>query len=261
MNRASSWISFVVGLVLFASAPCAIARAADEAAPAEAPKAEAKAEAHSEPAGEEAHKPDQHAADSHAAGDHGADAHGAGAHGSDPHAAGDHGEVHETGLPMNFKGDLALWSLVTFLLFVFVLKQFAWGPLAAALDQREAGIRKDIADAEASRVKSEALLKDYETKLAQAQEEVKSIIAEARRDADHTRQEIMATAQREAEATRQRAVNDIEQARDAALGELFDFVSRNVVQATEQVLQRSLSGEDHERLVREAMSQMDVRKN
>lgn len=162
---------------------------------------------------------------------------------------------------MNFKADLALWSLVTFLLFVFVLKQFAWGPLSAALDQREASIRKDIADAEANRLKAETLLKDYESKLATAQEEVKAIIAEARRDAEHTKQDIMSTAQREAEATRQRAIGDIERARDAALGELFDFVSKNVLQATEQVLQRSLSGEDQERLVREALSQMDVRRN
>lgn len=162
---------------------------------------------------------------------------------------------------MNFKADLALWSLVTFLLFVFVLKQFAWGPLSTALNQREASIRKDIADAENNRLKAEALLKGYESKLAAAQEEVKAILAEARRDADHTKQDIMATAQREAEATRQRAISDIERARDAALGELFDFVSKNVLQATEQVLQRSLSGEDQERLVREALSQMDVRRN
>ncbi|MDX1968710.1 MAG: F0F1 ATP synthase subunit B [Planctomycetaceae bacterium] len=191
-------------------------------------------------------------------------------HGADEHPPADHaaagghdahGEAHETGLPMNFKADLALWSLVTFLLFVFVLGKFAWAPLAAALDQREAGIRKDIADAEASRVKAESLLREYQGKLTQAQDEVKAILAEARRDAEHMKQDMLATAQREAEATRQRSITEIERARDAALGEIFDFVAKNVVQATEQVLQRNLTGDDHERLVRDALSQMDVRKN
>ncbi len=176
-------------------------------------------------------------------------------------AHGGHGEAHEKGLPMNFKADLALWSLVTFLLFVMVLGKFAWAPLATALDQREAGIRKDIADAEANRLKTESLLREYQGRLAQAQDEVKAIIAEARRDAEHTKQDIVATAQREAEATRQRSITEIERARDAALGEIFDFVAKNVVQATEQVLQRHLTGDDHERLVRDALSQMDVRKN
>ena len=34
--------------------------------------------------------------------------------------------------PMDFEGDLALWSAITFLLFVFVLKKLAWGPLRPA---------------------------------------------------------------------------------------------------------------------------------
>ena len=186
--------------------------------------------------------------------------HGNADHAADNHATG-HDEHHETGLPMTFKGDLALWSLVTFLLFLFVLSKFAWTPLAGALEQREQGIRKDIADAEANRLKSEALLREYEVKVAQAQDEVKAMIAEARRDAETTKQDIVSSAQREAEAIRNRSLADIERARDVALTELFDFVSKNVVQATEQVLQRSLTGDDQERLVREALPQMDVRRN
>ena len=233
---------FCAAVILFAavlSLAAGSVRAADEA-PADKPAAAAA----------------EHAADTHADAAHAADSHAAG----DTHAAGHH-EEHETGVPMNFKGDLALWSLVTFLLFVVVLGKFAWGPLLTALNQREAGIQQQINDAEANRVKSETLLKQYQTQLAQAQEEVKALIAEARRDAETTKNDIMATAQREADNTRQRAVNDIERARDVALGELFDFVSKNVVQATEQVLQRSLTGEDHDRLVRDALAQVDVRKN
>lgn len=176
--------------------------------------------------------------------------------GDDHHAAG-----HETGLPMNFKADLALWSLVTFILFVLILSKYAWGPLSQALDQREAGIRQEIAAAEANRLKSESLLRDYEARMAKTQEEIKDLLSEARRDAEKTKQDILATAQKEAEATRTRALTDIERARDNALSEMFELMSNNVVQATEQVLQRGLTGEDHERLVREALSQLDVRKN
>jgi len=252
MNRCSflivvSWAVLAVGLVGGALRAQTPAPAAD--APTHEPAAKAAAEA---PAGDAANH--DHADAGHADAGHAATA------GHDSHAAG-HEEHHETGLPMNFKGDLALWSLVTFLLFVTVLSKFAWGPLAGALDQREAAIRKDIADAETSRLKSESLLREYEVKLAQAQDEVKALIAEARRDAEQTKQDIVASAQREAEAVRNRSLADISRARDVALNELFDFVSKNVVQATEQVLQRSLSGDDQERLVREALAQMDVRRN
>jgi F-type H+-transporting ATPase subunit b len=170
-------------------------------------------------------------------------------------------EHHESGPPIGFKSDLALWSAITFLFFLIVLSKLAWKPLNSALEQREAGIRKNIDDAEAGRVKAEALLREHEAKLSKVQEEVKEILAEARRDAEHTKQEIVAAAQREAEASRQRAVADIRQAKDVALSELFDFVSGNVMQATERVLQRSLTGDDQERLVREALAELNVRRN
>lgn len=180
-----------------------------------------------------------------------ADAHG------DTHA----GAAHDTGVPMSWTGDLAFFSLVTFVIFVFVLKAGAWGPLQASLNERERGVRQNIADAETNRLKSEAMLKDYEVKLSKVQEEVRDILAEARRDAEHAKQEIVATAQKEAESTKQRAIAEIERSRDQALTELFEFVSTNVVNATEQVIGRSLSGADHERLVSDALAQLNVRRN
>lgn len=164
-------------------------------------------------------------------------------------------------VPMDWKADLALFSLLTFLVYLFVLRAGAWDPLIKGLNERERGVKQNIADAESNRLKSEAMLRDYEVKLAKVQEEVRDILAEARRDADHTKQEIIATAQREAHDTKQRAIAEIERSRDQALTELFDFVSNNVVKATEQVIGRSLSGEDHERLVTDALAQMNIRRN
>ncbi len=185
---------------------------------------------------------------------------GEAAHGQPAHGQPSHGKAKPE-LPLKFQGDLALWSAVTFLVFFVVLSKMAWGPLSNGMNAREAKIRQDIADAESHRVKAEAMLRDYQAKLAKSQEEVKEILAEARRDADHAKQDILATAEKESAAMRQRAVSDIERARDQALGDLFDFVSKNVMQATEQVVGRSMTGADHERLVREALTNLDLRKN
>jgi F-type H+-transporting ATPase subunit b len=173
----------------------------------------------------------------------------------------EHGAASKPDLPLKFQGDLALWSAITFLFFFFVLSKLAWKPLIEGMNAREGKIRQDIADAESNRLKSETLLKDYETRLAKVHDEVKAILAEARKDADHAKQDILATADKESAAMRQRAVGDIERARDQALGELFDFVSKNVVQATEQVVGRSLTGSDQDRLVKEALASLDLRKN
>lgn len=162
----------------------------------------------------------------------------------------------EEGVPLSLKQDLALWSLVTFLVFVTVLRKFAWMPLINGLDQREAGMKNALSDAEAARVKAQQMLAEHAKRLDKVQEEVKEILAEARRDAEHTKQEIIATAQREAEATRKRAVEDVEHARDLALKDIFDFVSANVIGATENVLGRALSDDDQKRLIQDALSQM-----
>lgn len=187
--------------------------------------------------------------------------HGDAAHGNA--AAGGHADAHaeKPSVPLSFQADLALWSAVTFLIFFFVLKAMAWGPLQEGMNAREEKIRKDIADAEANRAKSEVLFREYEAKLAKAQEEVKGILTEARKDAEGAKADMIATAEKESAAMRQRAVADIDRARDQAIGDLFEFMSKNVVQATEQIVGRSLNGGDQERLVKEALASLDLRKN
>lgn len=188
---------------------------------------------------------------------------GAGAPQGEPaRDGGEHGGGgHGGGLPMSFSKDLALFSLITFAVYLAILRAGAWGPLQAGLNERERGIKQNIADAEASRLKSESLLKEHEQKLAKVQDEVRDILAEARRDAEHTKQEIVTLAQNESEAMKHRAILEIERSRDQALTELFDFVSTNVVNATEQVIGKSLTSADHDRIVKEALSQLNVRRN
>jgi F-type H+-transporting ATPase subunit b len=198
-------------------------------------------------------------------------AHGDAAHDSgrtmigspEPHAADGHdAHAEQEAIPgFTFKTDLALWSLITFLVFLFVLSKLAWKPLIAGLDQREARIRQDIADAETNRLKSEELLKSYDQKLAAVEHQVKEILAEARRDAETTRMQIVQTAQQEAEATRERAVGEINRAKDQALSELSGYLEGLVSEATSRVLSQSLSGPDHERLVREALTELGSRRN
>lgn len=173
---------------------------------------------------------------------------------------GDHGGHPEpdTSVPMKFQNDLILWTIVTFVLFLVVLKKVAWGPLIEGLDNRESKYRKLLEDAKADRDKAVNMLADYEEKLKAAQSQVDEIIAEARRDAERTKTDIMASAQQEAEATRKRALDDIDRARDQAVAELFDHVRSNVVSATEKVLSRSLNDADHQKLIDDALAEMSA---
>ncbi|MEX1231522.1 MAG: F0F1 ATP synthase subunit B [Planctomycetaceae bacterium] len=171
------------------------------------------------------------------------------------------GDVHheESGPPLSLKEDLALWSLITFIIFVVILKTAAWGPLSDGLNAREARIRSDLDEAAAARRESEKLLAQHSAQISKTKDEIAELLAEARRDSDALKQDILTTAQKDAEATRNRALEEINRARDAAVKELFDHTSRAVIDATAQILGRALSDADQDRLVDEALSQFAER--
>ena len=193
-----------------------------------------------------------HPATDHSATEHAAD-HGGG------HAHIGAKDVSED--PSEFKTDLAIYTLLVFLILAAGLKKFAWGPVTEGLEKREGTIRDNLAAAEAARIKAEKMLADHAAKLEKVQDEVREILAEAKRDAEHTKNEIISAAQSESEATRQRGIHDIERARDQALDELFGQVGQVVYQATEQVLGRSVTSADNDRLIQEALAGFAQRKH
>ena len=192
------------------------------------------------------------------------EAHGQNAALSGTHAGGHPVHIGEDGVsedPAEFKADLAIYTFLVFVLLLALLYKFAWGPVTEGLERREASIHDNIAAAEVARIKAEKMLAEHAVKLDRVQDEVREIIAEARRDAEHTKNEIVAAAQKEAEASRQRAVQDIERARDQALDDLFDHMARSVSVATEHVIGRALTGPDKDRLIEESLSAFAQRKH
>ncbi|MFH5806012.1 hypothetical protein [Alienimonas sp. DA493] len=170
------------------------------------------------------------------------------------HAGEGHGE-HPEGLPVEPRADLALWSGIVFLLFVGVLTAMAWKPAAAGLDKREERIRSDLAAAEKHRVESERLMSQHSAEMAKAQDQVKEILAEARRDAEVAKANILAEAQAAAKTERERALHDIEQAKDQAMAELFAGFNDQLAAATEQVLGKSLTDETQQRLIDQSIAE------
>ena len=207
-----------------------------------------------------AHKDEKPAADGHEHPKAPADGHHAAKPATLEDEASGHADEagHETAAtrgPVEWDQDLALFSLIVFALFVVILKVFAWKPLSSALDAREARIKNDIAHAEEARLKAEKMLVEYQAKLAAAQDEVLKTLAEARRDAEHTRQDILAQAEKEVSATKDRALAEIERTKDQALNELFNHMAGTVANATERVLGRALTDADQDRLIGDALAE------
>ena len=75
---------------------------------------------------------------------------------------------------------LIFWTLVTFLLLVFLLSKFAWKPILKMVNDREASIEDALKAAERARDEMKSLQADNEAVLKEAREERERILKEAR---------------------------------------------------------------------------------
>jgi len=164
---------------------------------------------------------------------------------------------HATGPnPMAFGPDLAIFSAVVFLLLLGILGKYAWPQIAAALDERERKIADNIAAAEAKHEESKRLFAAHEAKLTAAAGEVRELLEEARRDAEHTKSRIVAEAKQAAEEERGRAVREIEQAKGSAMQELALMSANLAIDLARKVVREQLTKEKQDQLVREALSKL-----
>jgi F-type H+-transporting ATPase subunit b len=122
------------------------------------------------------------------------------------------------------------------------------------LERREQTIADHIAEAERNHEEAKALLAEYERKLSGAANEVRELLDEARRDAEHTKQSILAEAKSGADVERKRALHEIEAATDQALKTLAERSAELAVELAGKILQSKLNPADHQRLIQEAMA-------
>ncbi len=153
----------------------------------------------------------------------------------------------------------AIWTLVIFLLVVGVLGKFAWGPVLGLLQQREEFIHKSLADAKHDREQAEARLKEYTAKLQSARAESATLIEDARRDADRLGTELRQKARAEAETLIQDAQQQITLQTQRAIQDIRREAVDLSVMIASKIIQRNLTKEDNERIIDEALKQVERR--
>lgn len=189
---------------------------------------------------------------------------------ADAHAAGEHAEhehIGEVGVnkePQEWKADLAIYTFLVFLLLLVILTKFAWKPINDALEAREHRIAEHIAAAERQNAEAKVMLGEYERKLAAAQDQVRAILDEARKDAEHAHQELLAKARADAAAEMDRAKREIDTAKGQALKELAEKSTDLAIGLAGRIVGKELQSVDHARLVQEAIAGLpsgDVSRN
>src|SRR5215208_202864 len=152
---------------------------------------------------------------------------------------------------------LMVWTLIAFGVTVYILKKVAFPRIAEALDKRRKAIEESIDAAERTKREADELLEEYRARLKEAREQAEDIVVRARKAADALQDESKEAAVKQREELLQATRRDIEAETRRALDEIRKEVANLTVVATEKVTRKSLTPEDHKRLIEEALGEVD----
>lgn len=178
----------------------------------------------------------------------------AGEKAGDPHG----GEKEKKGLYFMAldRYDLGIFTLIVFGLLCFVLFKFAWPKITEGLAKREAGLQALKDDAVKAKTDAEGIRSQLQAEFAAAQDKIRAMMDEARRDAEVLRTKERDTGAREAAAERERAKREIESAKDAALADIYQQSVDLATKLSAKALTRHISADDHRKLLDESLAEL-----
>lgn len=153
---------------------------------------------------------------------------------------------------------LMIWTLVMFLITLWIMKKWVFGPVSQMVEKRRSHIAESIDEAERSRDEASALLDDYKVRLAEARREADGIREQGRSEGERQKSDIITAAQAQRERVLADAQDQIDAQARSAAGQIRDDVVNLALLAAEKVSRRTLSDADHRRLIEEAIREADL---
>lgn len=130
--------------------------------------------------------------------------------------------------------------ILSFLLLVWVLAKFAWGPLMRMMENRRTNIENMLTQAEQERQQAEQIKREYQEEMRKARQEAQEVIANATKLSETRAAEVLAAAGEEAERIKKSALADIERERDKAISEVKAQVADLSVLVAEKIIRQKL---------------------
>ena len=151
---------------------------------------------------------------------------------------------------------LAIWLFIAFSLLMIVLGKFAWGPITAALAERENTIEESMTRAERALAEAKQLQADNEAARRDAERQAQSILREAKEQADAQRTTDLDKTKAEITRMQESARADIEREKQQALAELRSEVASLAVGAAEKILGREVDASAQSGLVNDFIAEL-----
>lgn len=146
-------------------------------------------------------------------------------------------------------------TIVNFLVLVYVLQRFMWGPITRTLDARAAKIREGLKMAEDAKAERLRLQSEVERLLNEARREGAVLSERMNQAAEAAANDVRAQARADADRIRDKGKADAQQLHDQALAQLRGEVASMVVLAASRILGKEIGPEQHRALIERSLSE------
>ncbi len=159
---------------------------------------------------------------------------------------------------LNPEPGLLVWTIVTFLSLVIILKKFAWGPLIKAIEDREARIKGDLDSAQQARQAAEKAQLDIESQMKGLDQKARQMIDEAAKQAEALRLKIQQEAESHALKIKEKTMQELGLEKERLSSELRREVSNLSLMAAEKILGESVNEHVQKKTVESFLADLKV---
>ncbi len=140
-----------------------------------------------------------------------------------------------------FSFGLFIWQTLLFLALIFLLRKYAWGPILNAVNEREEGIKKALAEAEKARQEMQNITADNEKILKEARAERDAMLKDAREIKNNMITEAKDEAKAQANKLMDQTKIAIQNEKSAAIADIKKQVASLSINIAEKVVKEELS--------------------
>lgn len=155
---------------------------------------------------------------------------------------------------IGFDWQVALAHLVNFLLVLWLLQRFVFGPLRDTIEERRERIETGVEDAKAAEQKRHEAQQERKEILREARQKRQEIISKARDQAAEITDQAKTRAQQTAAEILAAGREQIAEERERMQEDMEEQVSELALRSAEKILQREITTEDHDKYVQKAIT-------
>jgi F-type H+-transporting ATPase subunit b len=167
-------------------------------------------------------------------------------------------QAHEPVNLLSPNTGLMFWTLVIFIVLLFILAKFAFKPLTAAVEAREKQLSDAIEQAKADRAAAAQQLAEQTKALDAARAEAQRVIAEGRVTGEKLRNEMLEQTKHQQHELLERARVEIDTERKRAIADLRREAVELALAGASKVIERNLDDQSNRKLVESFLATVPV---